>query len=169
MVLDLNTAKQDIEQWIQNFVEIPHPALGGWPPCPYARAARLKKSYEIVLGSEPYEDLKSRGQLGLQDREVWIYVYDPKQCNHTMFSASVRLANQEHLLPQDIIALEDHPDDAEIVNGVSMNQGKYAMVLVQSVSDLDAKAAVMAQRGFYHAWPEQYLQGLFQHRKDPRT
>jgi hypothetical protein len=26
----------------------------------------------------------------------------------------------------------------------------------------------MANRGFYHTWPEQYLQDLFQHRTDPR-
>ena len=41
--MDIETVSQDIERWIVNFVEVPHPALGGWAPCPYARAARLKK------------------------------------------------------------------------------------------------------------------------------
>jgi hypothetical protein len=26
----------------------------------------------------------------------------------------------------------------------------------------------MASKGFYHNWPEEYLQGLFRHRQDPR-
>jgi len=26
----------------------------------------------------------------------------------------------------------------------------------------------MAEKGFYHNWPEEYLVGLFEHRKDPR-
>jgi hypothetical protein len=55
-----------------------------------------------------------------------------------------------------------------MVNGVSMNQGTYALVLVQSLSDLDVKAKTMAQKGFYDTWPEDYLQTLFNHRKDPR-
>lgn len=166
--MDLNTVKRDIEQWMINFVEVPHPALGGWPPCPYARSARLKNSYEVVLGVDPYFDLKNRARWGLGNKEVWIYVYDPTQWNHDMFSASLDSANQEFLLAADIIALEDHPGDPEIVNGVSMNQGSYALALIQSVSDLDVKARAMAARGFYDAWPEPYLQQLFQHRKDPR-
>ena len=31
----------------------------------------------------------------------------------------------------DIVALEDHPDDPEILNGVSMNFGKATLILVQ--------------------------------------
>lgn len=169
MVLDLDQVKQAIDTWIMNFVEVPHPALGGWPPCPYARAARMKKSYEIVLGTDPYFDLKNRGRWGLGNKEVWIYVYDAALWSHAQFSASIDAANQEHLLSKDIIALEDHPSDPEVVNGVTMNQGTYALALVQGLSDLNAKARAMAHKRFYEAWPETYLQGLFRHREDPRA
>ena len=67
-----------------------------------------------------------------------------------------------------MLALEDHPSDVENVNGVIMNQGQYALALVQCLSDLNTKAQQMASKGFYHNWPEEYLQGLFQHRQDPR-
>lgn len=167
--MNLDTVTAHIESWIQNFVEVPHPALGGWPPCPYARAARLKQSYQIVLGIDPYFDLKTRARWGLGSKEVWIYVYDPTQWDQEQFSASLHLANQEYLLAADMIALEDHPEEPEIVNGVSMNQGRYALALVQSLSDLNAKAGTIAAKGFYHNWPEQYLQALFQHRQDPRS
>jgi hypothetical protein len=49
-----------------------------------------------------------------------------------------------------------------------MNQGTYALALVQNLTDLNEKAQLMARKGFYNAWPEEYLQQLFQHRKDPR-
>lgn len=166
--MDLATVKQDIESWIANFLEVPHPALGGFSPCPYARSARVKKSYEVHLGVDPYYDLKNRARWGMGSKEVIIYVYDAQEWNHDMLSTSIEAANQEVLLPRDMIALEDHPDDAEIVNGVCMNQGTYAMALVQSLSDLNTKARLMASKGFYHSWPEQYLQQLFQHRQDPR-
>ena len=167
--MDIEKVKADIEQWIVNFLEVPHPALGGFPPCPYARSARIKKSYAVYIGTDPYYDLKNRGRQGMGDKEVVIYVYDPREWSHDMLASSIESANKEVLLPRDMLALEDHPDDIEMVNGVCMNQGTYAMALVQSLSDLNAKAALMASKGFYHAWPEEYLQALFQHRKDPRV
>lgn len=167
-MLDLDTVKKDIESWIVNFCEVPHPALGNFPPCPYARSARLKQSYEIYLGVDPYYDLKNRARYGMGNREVIIYVYNPVEWPHELFAASIDSANREFLLDNDILALEDHPDDVENVNGVIMNQGTYAMALVQSLSDLNAKARLVARKGFYDSWPEEYLQALFQHREDPR-
>ena len=166
--MDIETVTQDIENWIVNFVEVPHPALGDWAPCPYARSARMKKSYDVRIGVDPYFDLKNQARWGMGDREVIIYVYDPVAWPYEIFSGSLKNANHEHLLKADIIALEDHPADVEMVNGVCMNQGKYALALVQSLSDLNTKARTMAEKGFYHNWPEEYLQGLFQNRQDPR-
>ena len=166
--MDIETVTQDIERWIVNFVEVPHPALGGWPPCPYARSARMKKTYDVRLGMDPYFDLKNQARWGMGDREVIIYVYDPVAWPYDIFSGSLKNANTEFLLRNNLLALEDHPSDVEMVNGVCMNQGTYALALVQSLSDLDAKAKLMAEKGFYHNWPEEYLTGLFEHRKDPR-
>lgn len=166
--MELEQVKQDIEHWIENFVEVPHPALGGFPPCPFARQARIKRTFEVYLGSDPYYDLKNRARWGMGNREVIIYAYDPVEWPYKLFSTSIESANTEHLSRADILALEDHPADVENVNGVIMNQGKYALALVQSLSDLNAKAQQMAAKGFYHGWPEEYLQGLFHHRQDPR-
>jgi len=166
--MDLDTVTQDIEQWIVNFVEVPHPALGGWAPCPYARSARMKKSYDVRVGVDPYFDLQNQARWGMGSWEVVIYAYDPVEWPYELFSDSLKNANKEHLLRNNLLALEDHPSDVEMVNGVCMNQGTYALALVQSLSDLDAKAKLMADKGFYHNWPEEYLVGLFEHRQDPR-
>jgi len=166
--MELETVKQDIERWIVNFVEVPHPALGGWAPCPYARAARMKKSYDVRVGVNPYFDLKNQARWGMGNWEVVIYAYDPAEWSYDLFSANLKHANEEFLLRNDLIALEDHPTDVEMVNGVCMNQGTYALALVQSISDLNTKAKLMAEKGFYHNWPEEYLTGLFEHRQDPR-
>jgi hypothetical protein len=166
--MNLETVKQDIERWIVNFVEVPHPALGGFPPCPYARSARLKNTYQVFLGTDPYYDLKHRARHGMGNSEVIIYAYDPEEWSHKLFASSLDHANKDFLSAADLLALEDHPHDVEMVNGVCMNQGTYALALVQSVSDLDTKAQLMARKGFYDTWPEDYLQDLFQHRRDPR-
>ena len=166
--MDLETVTQDIENWIVNFVEVPHPALGGWAPCPYARSARMKKSYDVRVGVNPYFDLKNQARWGMGNWEVVIYAYDPAEWPYDLFSGNLKNANEEFLLRKDLLALEDHPADVEMVNGVCMNQGTYALALVQSLSDLNSKAKLMAEKSFYHNWPEEYLVGLFEHRKDPR-
>ena len=166
-MLDLATVRYDIERWIETFVEVPHPALGGWAPCPYARKARLDRDFEVRLGTDPYRDAMNLSVAGLT-KNVVIFAYDTEAWSHMEFAYKLDLANQHWLLPHDLLALEDHPNDQEIVNGVSMNQGTYALMLVQSLPDLNQKAKLVARKGFYDTWPEDYLQALFRHREDPR-
>lgn len=168
MVLDLDTVKNHINEWLINFVEQPHPALGGWPPCPYARRARLDHKFEVRIGTTPLSDIRTVSHTGLAGMDVVIYAYDPADVNWLLFQQLLDIGNQEFLVGRNLIALGDHPDDEEIVNGVCMNQGHFALSLVQSLSDLNAKAKLMADKGFYSSWPESYLKSLFQHRKDPR-
>jgi hypothetical protein len=122
----------------------------------------------VYIGTDPYFDLKNRARYGMGNREVVVYAYDPVEWPHDLFASSLDQANREFLLTADILVLEDHPADPEIVNGICMNQGTYALALVQSLSDLNTKAGLMASKGFYDTWPEEYLTALFQHRKDPR-
>lgn len=167
-MLNLATVKSDIEKWIVDFVEVKNPALGNWPPCPYARKARLENDYDVRIGLAPIHDLVQISKIGLGGKSVVAIAYNPTYYTHAEFSRDLAIANQHFLLPNDILVLEDHPGDPEIVNGVCMNQGTYALALVQSLSDLDAKAKIMAAKGFYKTWPEEYLTALFQHRQDPR-
>jgi hypothetical protein len=166
--MDINTVTADILAWSERFVEVPHPALGGWPPCPFARQARLNQTVQVLTGADPYFDLRNRSRWGMGRNEVIVYAYDPAEWPYSRFHTAVETANTEFLLRKDLLALEDHPDSVEDVNGVVMNQGQYALVLVQSVSKLNVAAKQMGAKGFYHNWPEEYLTGLFKHRVDPR-
>jgi hypothetical protein len=153
---------------MKDFVEKPHPALGGWAPCPYARQARLNHSVGIFLGSDPYFDLKNLCRNGLNGKEVVIYAYDPKEWPFELFHSSLEQANLDFLLAKNLIVLEDHPNDIELVNDVCMNQGQYALAMCQSLSYLDSKAQHLFNKGFYHNWPKDYLTGLFSHRQQPK-
>lgn len=167
--MELTQVTENILRWIENFVEKSHPALGGWPPCPYARSARLKGTVAIHLGSDPYFDLKNLSKRGLGSKEVVIYAYNPAEWNFELFHSLLEQANADFLLSKDLIVLEDHPADPEIVNGISMNQGQYALAMCQSLTDLNTQAKQIASKGFYQTWPEEYLKVLFHNRMDPRT
>jgi hypothetical protein len=166
--MNLEQVQIDINLWIETFLEIANPALGGWAPCPYARRARLDNAYEVRLGDNILFDLMELGRDGLNGKAVVILAYNPAKYAGTDFELAVQTACKQYLLPQDLIALVDHPDLPELVNGVTMNQGAYALILIQRLSDLNQKAAAMGRKGFYDTWPETYLRELFQHRQDPR-
>jgi hypothetical protein len=166
--MDIDQARQDILQWITDFVEMPRAELAGWPPCPFARAARLKGLLDIRAGgADPYIDM--RGVADMAGYDVICLVYDPREFPATEFNELVTGANSAFLAGRGLIALADHPDDREEVNGVVMNQGQYALVFVQDLAKLNSHAQQLAQRGFYSNWPEAYLETLFQGREDPRS
>jgi len=164
--MDFVQAKIDIMNWITGFVEKPNASLDGWAPCPHARKARLQGQLDIRQGQiDPYTDLM-HAELG--DYMVIGYVYDPAVIDAEQFEQQIRAVNQGFLIPRDIIALADHPDSPEIVKGISMNQGTWAIAFIQPLGKLNEFARLIAGKGYYHDWPEEYLQDLFEFREDPR-
>ena len=164
--MNFEQAKHDIEQWIVDFVEKPNPQLNNWPPCPYARQARLNQQVDIRSGCfNPVDDIK---QADLGEFEVVAYVYDRTRWSADEFNELVETVNISYLAQRGLIALADHPDDVETVAGVEMNQGTYAIVFVQDLDKLNHFARILGKRDFYKDWPEEYLTVLFAGRDDPR-
>jgi hypothetical protein len=105
---------------------------------------------------------------GLGGKSVIIFAYDHNDISPAQLNRAVDICNREFLLPNNLLALGDHPNDPEVVNGVVMNNGTYALILLQSLTDLNEKAQLIARKGFYDTWPDEYLGLLFKHRQDPR-
>jgi hypothetical protein len=97
-MLNLETVKADIERWIVDFVEVPHPALGGWAPCPYARKARLDRDFTVRVGVNPYFDLLNVARDGLGGKSVLILAYDANEFFYAQFTSDIKAANEEALL-----------------------------------------------------------------------
>jgi len=165
--MNFEQAQRDITNWVTGFVEKPNAQLNGWPPCPHARRARLDGQFEIRPGRvDPYTDLRA---VEMGDRMVIAYVYEPDKFAAEEFNYQIRSVNQGFLVPRNIIALADHPEEVENINGVIMNQGDWAIAFVQPLDKLNHFARLIAGKGFYDGWPEDYLKGLFEFREDPRS
>jgi hypothetical protein len=165
--MNFEQAQLDILAWITGFVERPHPALLGWAPCPYARRARLEGKFEIRPGHiDPYTDLQ---HINIGELDVVAMVYDPTEFEPEQFNQQVTAVNQGFLRARDLLALADHPDSPEVVQGVTMNQGTWAIAFVQPLAKLNAHARMVSEKGYYQGWPEDYLRVLFEGREDPRS
>ena len=138
-------------KWMEEFVEVPHPSLGGWPPCPFARQARLSRNIDIRQGNSVYEDCVSLVNYDWA-KEVVVFWYahiDPES-----FIDSVNRANSI-LLSNDIVALEDHPATEEIIAGIKMNFGLCPIIVLQKNSKLNSAAEQLKEKGYYHSWSQE--------------
>lgn len=147
---------QKLLSWLEEFVEQPHPSLGNWPPCPYARQARLSNNIVIRQGIEPYQDGIDLSTTYEWDKEVVIFWYDHTQHPAEEFINNVQKLNKE-LMPMNIVALEDHPNADEYVAGVKMNFGICALLVVQKLSALNNAADQLRSKGYYNNWSKESL------------
>ena len=137
-------------KWMEEFVEVPHPGLGGWPPCPFARQARLSKNIDIRQGTDPYADCMELLYYDW-DKEVVVFWYN--HIDADLFVDDVIRANNT-LLAKDIVALEDHPDTEEIIAGIKMNFGLCPIIVLQKNSKLNQAADQLKEKGYYHTWTQ---------------
>ena len=160
--MDEKTIQQQLEKWLVDFVEKPNPLLSNWPPCPYARQARLASQIHTVFDN-PLNIAKYVSFLN--DHDVVVLCFD-----HTKFSASQIELFTKHvnsiLLWQDYVVLEDHPDSEELINGVKMNFGKCGLMVLQRLSKLNTAADQLKNKGYYATWSQENLDQVVNWRYD---
>lgn len=147
---------RDIGEWIMDWVSVHNEQLGH-VPCPFARKALLDGKIEWIAckGAEDLQiALHSFMDMGLPN-EVAVIGLEPRSISPTELSAIVAYANDRWLMPSGLVALEDHPRDVETKNGVAMNQGKWALVLVQETAKLNDASLKLRAQGYYDKWSKE--------------
>ena len=160
--MDEQSIRQQLEHWLANFVEQPNPLLNNWPPCPYARQARLSNQILTVFDS-PLEIAQYTNRL--EEYDVVILCFD-----HTRFSASQIELFTQHvnsmLMLQDFVVLCDHPDSEEFINGAKMNFGECGLMILQRLSKLNTAADQLRNKGYYATWSNENLDEVVNWRYD---
>jgi hypothetical protein len=158
--MDQQLIQQQLEAWLIDFVEKPNPMLNGWAPCPFARKARVTNRFDIVFATAATLEatIESAAQQ-LQNLDVIAVCVDPAAITAEDLSHQVQQLNQQ-LMPQDVLLLEDHPSDVEIVNGLHMNFGACAIVFVQQLSNINQASKQLKQGGYYDCWSQENLDSV---------
>ena len=150
--------KKDMESWINDWVSVHNEQLGTIP-CPFAKQAMLrdKIAWLVTNSSEQLEIiLHALTEEGIPS-EVLAIGIDPRKITPEELSLITKKTNYAWLIPSGLVALEDHPDDVEIVGGATMNQGTWALVLIQESSKLKAASNMLKKQGYYDRWTQEQL------------
>jgi hypothetical protein len=153
------TAELEIKllTWMKEFVEVPHPSLGNWPPCPYARQARLNNKMSIVHShfGNLVNDVETNLHL-LDTKDVFVVMFDHTRVDAAMLSKLVKIYNGI-LMSHDYVILEDHPDALEYVNKVNMNFGHCGLLIVSKLTQLNTASTNLKAKGYYAHWDSHAL------------
>lgn len=149
--------KDRLNQWMIEFVEASNSQLNDWPPCPYARAARLGNMISVVF-AEPMEfvPVVRESMANLEHKDVVVVCFDHHNISPEDLQEFVASMNTM-LMPTDYVILEDHPDSPEYVNGVKMNFGLCGLLVIQRLSKLNNAADKLKSQGYYDTWDQAAL------------
>jgi hypothetical protein len=154
--MESNKLKKDISNWILNWVSVYNEELGT-VPCPFAKQALLHNKIDFATASD-LDGVKNLCQLyvmGGIKGEVFIIGIDKNSILPNTLSSFIKEINANTLMPAGYVALEDHPDDEEIINGVKMNQGTWALVLLQATDKINQASAILKKQGYYDNWTQE--------------
>lgn len=157
--------KEKIDKWLKEFLEIPNPNLGGWAPCPYARAARINNKIEIIEGDATGKDIEELIETTDWSKDAYIFWYPVDLLDLKTFRKMNNNLNKEYM-PKDVVILGDHPDSGEEINGVRMNFDHASLQIVQKLSKLNETSEKIEKQGYYDTWPKESYDEVVTRRRD---
>ena len=136
--------------------------FGDLPPCPYAQKAIVenKVTFLELDGVAGYPTLYQHIlECDFEEIDVLCMIAQPDQ-----FTAdeTVKLAKDlnNYFMSKDIVVLEDHPDIAEHVKHVKLNNGHYTLFLAQRLSKLNRFSKMLETGPYYKNWSRSYLESV---------
>jgi len=158
--IDLETAKQDLSDWIVNFLDIPQAVLNNIAPCPFAKAALINNKINFVIGSDSIiQDMLLLNSQWNSEYEGVVLIYS-RDIDAEKFSESVEYVNQYYYKNSGLLALEDHPQVIEDIAGLRFNNHKYAIIIIQRAEKLQKASEILAKRGYYKNWTRQDIESV---------
>lgn len=146
---------EKIKTWIEEFVST-HNETIGHVPCPFAKQAMLtdKIRYKEVNRDNTVSTLEDLVDNWNDKYEVVVVYARTSEMTPMELAKLVEDFNEE-AMKKDIVALEDHPNDFEMLNGVKMNFGSAILILVQRLSKLNNASKMLQKQGYYENWKQE--------------
>ena len=112
----MRSITEDILQWSEYYLEPKNKHLGDVPVCPYAKQARMKKTYRILEchNFANFQDTIIEGAKLVKDPDIQIVMVGCDDIGYTVdeFDSVVDILNRV-LVPQDVYIMGSHPHDEE--------------------------------------------------------
>lgn len=141
-----------------------------YPPCPYAKQARLQGKVDFVelTDAEPDSNIwTSIDHFDFDKKDVLVIITDAKRWTPRYTSKLAEQLNDSYS-DRDLLIMEDHPRLVERVKNVKLNQGKYTLLLIQSRVKLKKFEDILKKTDYYKNWSKKYRESVTGTWRHPR-
>lgn len=161
--------KDEIVEWITGTLSTPSPIFNNLPACPYAKKAytdnkiifhKLQNYDHITIAENIKAEIENYSYHWPKDVDVVVIGTEAELIDPIDLTNTVELCNNSFLKNRGYTALEDHPDEIEQVEGFILNQGTYALVLLQSTQKLKDARDNLKSKDYYKNWNKDYLEDV---------
>jgi hypothetical protein len=157
--------QQDIIDWIANYVEVNHKFYDyKFPPCPYARAARLKGLVDVVAyehGSKTHF-ISTQIDALVSDKKhnVKIMVFPPNtRWNWWLKYYHIKNLNKK-IIPQDYYIQYGFAIKTQSRYRGFGNTGPYFIVIANKLSDVLAGHQSLLSTNYYSFWANEHYEDV---------
>ena len=165
----MRSITEDILQWSEYYLEPKNKHLGDVPVCPYAKQARLKKTYRILEchNFANFQDTIIEGAKLVKDPDIQIVIVGCDDIGYTVdeFDSVIDILNRV-MVPQDVYLMGSHPHDEEedepvefLDTGDWEPDNEFMMALIQKYDELEKASDNLRKTGYYSHWPRDYYEG----------
>lgn len=151
--------ESNIRDWIVERLSVSLPNFNNMPACPFAKQALIDQKIKIVSVLDKQEFVNIMEQHATAwpaNIEVLVIGCDPTLITSDELSDVVETSNATFLKDHGLLALEDHPDEPEYAAGYHVNEGNWALVLLQSKEKIVSARKILDRRGYYKNWDQEY-------------
>lgn len=146
------TPVEYLHHWIYNDLSKPQKTLNGLASCPFAKPALQDNKLDFVyVTQQTFPDT-----VNLSDLDAVVLVFTDLITPEKL----IDLANQFNKNHPDLVALEDHPNEPEILEDVVFNNGEYPILIIQTRHKLEKYRQSLRKKGYYDSWPKDMLDNL---------
>ncbi len=154
--------QQYITNWLKTFVEVPHPVFGDFPPCPFAQKARLENKilFRTIADEEPDSNCWTWIERHDFEKHEVLCMILPGTRWKPDYTKKIAVQLNSVYMKKDIVVLEDHPKIKEQVKGISLNNGRYILLLAQRLSKLNKFSSQLKKTKYYSNWTHKHLKDV---------
>jgi uncharacterized protein (DUF1778 family) len=148
----------DIKTWILEKLSVSLPNFNNMPACPFAKQALLDEKILILELESKNEFLPTMNHYSFnwpENIEVIVLGCNPSLITADELTAATEQANSTFLKDQ-YLALEDHPYSLEYVTDYCVNEGNWALILLQSKEKIEKARKILEKKGYYKNWDDEY-------------
>ena len=152
---------EEIKRWINDVLSVPSDHFNGLPPCPYAKQAWVNGNVKVNFGGRRQIDEATYDWP--QDSDVVIVVitepWDFDDIEEWCEESNKLLANEDFVLMPFVPGskIDNGQPEEESTNWEPLLEDEYAMVFIQSLSELETASSHLMSKGYYKNCTEQFM------------